>query len=469
MTEQQPQNESEQNLTLARNVKIGFFHLGSGMADVLTTGVWNRIMISDLGYSATVVGLLTGLRYFLAPIGIWAGRMSDQHRILGLRRLFWVWLGRFMMAMSTFVLGLSTAQLARTVESPDPSLWIFIVLSLLLFSFGSALSGATFLALIYDRSSQEQRGRAVGIVWTFLLLGFTVGGIFFSVLLPSAEGEVVGNLTFDPDQLQRMFLITGGIFIVLWFFSLLGEETRKQVAKLNLNTTPEEKRSLREDFRLVWENRTMRFFLYYLGFSMFFAFSQDAILEPFAGDVLDMDASITNRFAAYWGSTAIIGTLLFLWLSRRFKWLTNANMSRLGISFLLVAFALLTFTAFTEMRSLMTMNLIVLGVGLGIWNVGTLGLMMDLSPTGRAGTFLGFWTLVVTFSRGSGVATGGIMRDLFLFTTGDIVYAYGLAFGVATLGLILTYYCLVRVNIPKFRKTMTREQETATIFAGAMD
>ena len=43
------------------------------MADVLTTGLWNRVMISDLGYSATPVGLLLGLRYFLAPLGLWPG------------------------------------------------------------------------------------------------------------------------------------------------------------------------------------------------------------------------------------------------------------------------------------------------------------------------------------------------------------------------------------------------------------
>ena len=43
-------------------MKIGLFHLGSGMADVIITGVWNRIMISDLGYAATPVSLLTSLR-----------------------------------------------------------------------------------------------------------------------------------------------------------------------------------------------------------------------------------------------------------------------------------------------------------------------------------------------------------------------------------------------------------------------
>ena len=41
-----------QNLSVGRNLKIALFHLGSGIADVMTTGVWNRIMISDLGFAA---------------------------------------------------------------------------------------------------------------------------------------------------------------------------------------------------------------------------------------------------------------------------------------------------------------------------------------------------------------------------------------------------------------------------------
>src|SRR5215207_7286230 len=134
---------SEQNLSVGRNIKIGLFHLGSGMADVIATGIWNRIMISDLGYAATPIGLLVSLRYFLAPLGVWAGRMSDQHAIGGYRRLFWIWMGRALMVISLLGLGLVTGALARGQEA-TPLLWLAMALSLLLFSFGSAVSGSTF-------------------------------------------------------------------------------------------------------------------------------------------------------------------------------------------------------------------------------------------------------------------------------------------------------------------------------------
>ena len=104
------------------------------------------------------------------------------------------------MVVSLLMLGSTTASLARGVDV-TPLVWLALGGALLLFSFGNAISGSTFLAFIYDRAPEHQRGRAVGLVWTFLLLGFSVGGIVFGVMLPSGSG-----LIFDamPAQPRRM-------------------------------------------------------------------------------------------------------------------------------------------------------------------------------------------------------------------------------------------------------------------------
>ena len=462
MSEQQ-----EQNLTLSRNLKIGLFHLGSGMADVVTTGIWNRIMISDLGFSATPIGLLVSLRYFLAPLGVWAGRMSDQRSIGGYRRLFWVWLGRAMMAISILALGITTAHIARG-NAATLAIWVVISVSMLLFSLGNALSGSTFLALIYDRTNQKQRGRAVGIVWTFLLLGFTIGGILFGVMLPSSDGGP-GQLSFSPDTLQNLFVIGAIVMAGLWFFSLLGEE-RRYGTSISQQADYEPSTSMRADLKLVWSNRQTRYFFWFLSLSMMFAFAQDLILEPFGGQVFNMDAAHTTRFAGYWGSTAILGTIIFLWLGRRYPRLTNTVMSYIGVGVLALTFAVLGLSAIASIRSLVTIGLILLGVGLGVWNVGTLGMMMEMSPAGRAGTFLGFWTLVVTFARGLGVSGGGILRDLTLSLTGNINLAYGLPFVLFTVGMVFSLFMLRQVDVKAFQAEQGSSQsDTATVLAGAMD
>jgi BCD family chlorophyll transporter-like MFS transporter len=458
--------QESQNLSIGRNIKIGFFHLGSGMADIITTGIWNRIMISDLGFSATPIGLLVALRYFLSPLGVWAGRMSDQHAVGGYRRLFWVWLGRAMMSVSILALGLITASLARG-DSADLVDWVIITISLLLFSLGNAFSGSTFLALIYDRTPTHQRGRAVGIVWTFLLLGFTVGGVLFGVLLPSHE-EGAAALSFSPETLQNLFVLAALILGSLWFFSLLGEERRVQDSARAAAKPDAKPSSLREDLKLAWSERRTRFFFWYLALSMMFAFSQDLILEPFAADVFGMEARHTTRFAAYWGSMSILGTLVFLFLSRRYKRLTNTVMSNIGVAVLVVTFALFALSSFAGIRGLVTPGLILLGLGLGFWNVGTLGLMMDMSPFGRAGTFLGFWTLVVTMARGLGVSGGGVLRDIGLQLGASGEVAYGVVFVIGTIGLLISLWTLSQVHADEFTQG-DQPTDAANVFAGALD
>ena len=438
--------DATSGLTVGRNLKIAMFHLGSGMVDVLATGVWNRIMVADLGFSATIVGLLTGLRYFLAPLGVIAGRYSDTHSIGGYRRLFWIWLGRLMMALSTVSLGMATAELARRhvagmAGATPASLWLALILSFLLFSLGSAISGSTFLALIYDRAAEHQRGRAVGLVWTFLLIGFAAGGVFFSLLLPAEEGS--GQLGFSADSLLTLFLVTAAVLAALWFLSLLGEEKRHGAGRA---ARPEPATSLRRDLSLVWRSRVMSYFLLYLTLSMLFTFLQDTVLEPFAGQVFGMGAHITNRFAAYWGGTAIIGSFIVLFLAGRLAMLNNRNLSIGGVTVLLLAYAVFAISALGGQRSLVTPGLLLLGIGMGIWNIGTLGLMMQMSPAGRAGAFLGFWTLCVTLARGAGVAGGGIVRDMMLSLTGQHSSAYGAVFCCGFVGLLVALAALWQVK-----------------------
>ncbi|MFN8562607.1 MAG: BCD family MFS transporter [Anaerolineae bacterium] len=443
-------------------MKIGLFHMGSGLADIIATSVWNRVMISDLGFSATPIGLLVALRYFLAPLGVWAGRVSDRRAVFGYRRLFWVWSGRAMMVVGVLALGLITADLARGTPA-DALRWGGIVVSMLLFSLGNALSGGTFLALVYDRSAPSQRGRAVGIVWTFLLLGYAVGGPVFGILLPAGDGA--DGLSFSPDTLQTLFIVAALVMGGLWFISLFREE-RRTTEPVQPSEPDAPNTSLLGDLKLAWSDSRTRLFFWYLTLSMLFAFSQDLILEPFAGDVFGMEARVTTRFSGYWGSMAILGSLAVLYLSHRFKWLSNRRMNIVGVSLLVATFALFGLSSVAEIRGLVTPGLILLGLGLGIWEIGTLGMMMELSPAGRAGTFLGFWTLVVTIARGAGVSAGGIVRDVALQASGSLTLAYGAAFLLGAVGLVVALAVMLRIQAAK---AVSDTSDAGAVLAGALD
>ena len=115
---------------------------------------------------------------------------------------------------------------------------------------------------------------------------------------------------------------------------------------------------------------------------MAFAFLQDTVLEPFAGQVFGMEARITNRFAAYWGSMAILGSFASLFLLRRLARLQPQQYVaawRLGSHSCVPGVCRLVADANPSAGDA---RLVALGIGLGVWNIGTLGLMMDLSPAG---------------------------------------------------------------------------------------
>ena len=54
------QQDPEPDFSLLRSFKLGSFHIGSSLTDLLTSAVWNRILIVDLGVAdrmPTIVGV----------------------------------------------------------------------------------------------------------------------------------------------------------------------------------------------------------------------------------------------------------------------------------------------------------------------------------------------------------------------------------------------------------------------------
>jgi BCD family chlorophyll transporter-like MFS transporter len=442
------------SLSLPRNAKIALFHVGSSMADILASGVWNRIVIAELGFSATPVGLLLALRYFLAPLSIWVGQRSDVTAWHGYRRLPYVWGGRLAMVLSYMLLGFCTVTLA---DNRDNVLaWAGLVVALVAFSIGSALSSTTYLSLIYDITPNAQRTRAVSVVWLFLIIGFAVAGIAYGRLLPQ----------YSREGFLALFIVAPLIMGALWFVSLVGEEKPIAPAK-RPGVAPVERRPFLQDLKAVWANGQTRIFFLFLGISTLAFYTQDSILEPFAGQVFNMPPATTNRFSAYWGSMALIGILVSLWLVRRFpKRADNTSLSRWGVTILFVACATLLVCAVAQVRPLVTIGLVILGLGLGVWTVGTLGLMMDMTRAWGAGLYLALWTVSETLARGLGTALGGVVRDVAFGLSGQLPAAYGSVFLVEVIGFALAFGILSRLNVAAFEQQAPAAE---TVLSAAMD
>jgi MFS transporter, BCD family, chlorophyll transporter len=449
-------NTGQGDLSLARNVKIGSFHIGSSMADILLGGVWNRIAIAELGFGAFPISLLLALRYFLAPLSVWVGQRSDSHPILGYRRTPYIWIGRGMILISLVVIGFATVAVYETGSALG---WIIMVAAVILFSIGSAFSGTTFIALIYDVSPPHQKTRAISVVWFFLISGFAISGVLYSVLLK----------TYTREGFLTLFIVAPLVIGVLWFVSILGEERSIHTQKIkdNVPKGKPKQRAFWPAMREAWSNPQSRVFFWFLGLTTLFFYTQDGILEPFAAQVFNMPPETTNRFSSYWGSMTLVGIIVCLLLARRFPaWINNTSLSRWSVIILGVTFALFALCAFLQIRALVTVGLIVLGVGLGAWTVGTLGLMMDMTLVTGAGLYLSLWTVSETLARGVGTLVGGAIRDVGLSLSGSYPVAYGAVFVFQAAGFLLTVFLLNRVNVNAFRAGVP---SAALVAEAAMD
>lgn len=412
-------------ISLLRNAKLGTFHIGSALADVLTAGVWNRVMITELGISATPISLLIAMKYFIAPLSIWAGQRSDVTRWRGYRRLPFIWGGRLMMALSFFLLGWSTIAL---IDMPTPEFagngvlaWLGITASFVIFSVGSAFSGTTFLALLYDIAPPVQRTRVVSVVWFFLITGFAFAGILLGRLLQ----------TYTREGFITLFALVPLIMIGIWVFALFGEEkpntsaADQQQSRLGAQQKAEQASAFWKTVRAAWANRQTRIFFAFLGMTTTLFYAQDIVLEPFGGSVFGMPTSTTSRFTSYWASMTLISIVVSLVLARRYpKTVNNTSLTNVSLYVLSIAFGMFFLSAAFMIRPLVTIALIVMGLGLGAWTVGTLGLMVDMTHAAGAGLYLSLWTLSETLARGVGTVAGGVIRDIGVAVVGPDPVAY---------------------------------------------
>jgi BCD family chlorophyll transporter-like MFS transporter len=438
-TFQETPGAARPSFSALRSFKIGSFHIGSSMTDVMLSGVWNRVMITDLGVAAWPVSLLLAARYFLAPLAIWAGHESDTHPLFGSRRTAYIWLGRLMMLIALPLLPLSVGLIAEG----DAGLgWVLAAISLLLYGTGTSISGAPFLALVHDSAPYERRGQAVSIVQFMLVVSFAFIPVIFARIMPDYEQALFWRLV--------IFGMIGATFF--WLVSVLGEERRARRigAMPPIPVGETQALSMRATLSGIWSDQRTRRYAIFLGVSAFFAFMQDAVLEPFGGDVFGLTVGETTRFNAYWGVGVLISMIVTYGLTRRYRPDQQVNTTAWGLLLLGMGVALLSVAAVRESLTMVVPVLVFFGVGFGVFTVGGVSLLMAVTTAEMAASYLALWSVIQLVSRGLGIAAGGVLRDLFNILSGDIAVAYGAVFAVEAVGLFCAIWLLRRVDIRGF-------------------
>jgi BCD family chlorophyll transporter-like MFS transporter len=390
-------------LPLGRILRLALFQVSVGMAAVLLTGTLNRVMIVELGLPAAVVAAMVALPLLFAPFRALVGHRSDHHRsILGWKRVPYIWMGTMLQFGGFAILPFSLLIMSGDTTGP---IWVGEVaaaLAFLMVGAGMHTTQTAGLALATDLADEDNRPRVVALLYVMLLLGMMVSALFLGALLRDFSAIRL------VEVVQGVAMVTMGLNVVaLW----------KQEARNPAATRPDAPRpSFRESWdALVAGGRASRLLvatgLGAAAFSM-----QDVLLEPFGGEVLRLSVGSTTMLTAAWAAGALAG------FGAAGRWLARGGdphrLAGIGAVVGMGAFAAVILSAPIQSLPMFALGVFGIGLGGGLFSVGTLTSAMTLAAPGTAGLALGAWGAVQATAAGLAIALGGLVRDTVSWAAG---------------------------------------------------
>ncbi|HUN91862.1 MAG TPA: BCD family MFS transporter [Burkholderiaceae bacterium] len=409
-------------LPLARLLRLSLFQVSVGLAAALLIGTLNRVMIVELGVAAWLVALMVALPLVAAPFRALIGFRSDVYRsVLGWRRVPFIWLGTMLQFGGLAIMPFALILLSGDGRGPA---WVGhagAALAFLLVGAGMQTTQTAGLALAADIAPAGRLPRVVALLYVMLLVGMIGAGAVFAVCLMDFSAKRLIQVV------QAAAIATMGLNIV----ALWKQEARRPAAEGDLAPSG--------GFRAAWReftqrDRSRRFLvavsLGALGFSM-----QDVILEPYGGQVLRLPVGVTT------GLTALLAIGAFAGLATSARALAQrvepCRLAGYGALVGVAAFAIVIFAAPLASTWLFACGIALVGLGGGLFGMGTLAAAMQIDSRGLSGMTLGAWGAVQATAAGAGIALGGGLRDLFsgLAHSG----ALGIALDGAATGYALVY------------------------------
>jgi BCD family chlorophyll transporter-like MFS transporter len=379
-----------------------------------------------------------------------------------------VWLGAAFFTTVSFLALQVVWQLGSSLQATGLSALSYgwtAILALIFALYGLALSASStpFAALLFDISDEDNRSKLVSIVWSMLMVGIIIGAIISSIVLDRPELCGTDILSYNPattgtatnvSQLKPavnlLFIIVPAIVLGLCLIATLGVEKRfSRYQSRSMVAQREDQITLRRALRILTASRQTGLFFSFLLVMSISLFMQDAVLEPFGGEVFGMCISETTRFNVFFGMGTLvgIGSTGFLVIPHLGKKKT-VKLGCIGTAIFLILFIISGLAVNPE---LLKGSLLGFGLSSGILTAGAISLMLDLTAVETAGTFIGAWGLAQAMARGLATVLGGAVLDIgrSLFTVPTL--AYGLVFATQAIGMILAITLLRRVNIQEFR------------------
>lgn len=443
-----------------KTFRLSLLRFGAGWMFALLTLNFNRIAVYELGAVAVIVTTLIGLHHFISPFQVFFGRLSDRYSILGYRRGPLI-LGSALVAglvfttLPTLAIHLGAGSLVAIVSA-------FVLLTV--FGLAIAANGAANNALVADTTDDRERGIVVAVVWTFIILSSIISAQVAKTIMP----------VYDPQQMQFLYNLTPLIVMGTTLLGWIGIE--KRVAQSDLSVVPSHADAVastqQHAFRVAWEllrtNRQTRSFFMFVLLAILGIFLQDAILEIFGGEVFNLTPGETATFQQSWGSGVLLGMFVVGLLSWRLP-ASKKTLAMTGGIGIALGLMLLAGSAATLQRTLINPALGIMGLGTGVFNVGALSMMMEMTVDGNVGLFMGLWGVAQGLGTGLANVLSGVLHttliDSQLLTPSA---AYTLIFGLEAFVMIIAIGVLRGISVESFKGLNRTDIQTAMAFDTAM-
>ena len=382
------------DLPLARILRLALFQVSVGIAAVLLNGTLNRVLIVELNTPTWIVALMIAIPLLVAPFRALIGYRSDIHRsVLGWRRVPYIWFGTLGQFGGLAIMPFALILITR------PDTFVAGVtatcLSFLLTGAGMHVTQTAGLALATDLASDDKRPRVVALLYVMLLVGMMLAAF------------AIGNFLIDFTATKLIQVIQGAaaLTIGLNILALWKQEPRNRALTTSTKVDPR--------FSEIWATYTAqpnaKRLLLAIGIGAMAFAMQDALLEPYGGEILGLSIGSTTALTGAWAVGALIAC------AYRGRQLSSGcqplRLAGLGAVAGIIAFLMTLFAAPLMSVPLLYAGAGMIGFGTGLFAVGTMIAAMELARKESSGLALGAWGAVQASCAGVGVALGGLIRD----------------------------------------------------------
>jgi BCD family chlorophyll transporter-like MFS transporter len=425
-------------------LRLALPKIGVGWMFALLTTDFNRVAINELGVAAIVVTALVSIRYFMAPFQVVVGRIADTMPILGYRRTPYLLIGSVLASL----LFLAIPSVAMGMGSGSAFAMLSAIVLFTLFGLSMAVIADTYHSLIAEVTSPESRGMVISVAWIVLIMSTIMATVVMNIVRPE----------FTPEAMQNLYNLTPLVVIGSALLGVVGIERRMN--KKELEEARDKARALAPPgnplssaIKLLSQNPNTRSFFVFIFLALFSITLMDNILEVFGAEVFAMSIAETTTFERFWGGGILIGMLLTGIISTAFK-VSRKKMVITGIAGAALGFMLLSLSSLLVYPPILKPTLFVMGMFIGMFNVGALALMMEMTVANATGLYMGLWGTAQAFGMGSSSFASGALHTIFI-ESGVFApkYAYFGIFMLEAVGLIVAGYILYRISISQFAVT----------------